>query len=104
MSLIKINDSKLKEIRRKKLKGDEEEQLEALTHTLADGTVIQVRPQDLENFRVAIALGMSEDWLTLDNKTRQLSVAEMQECLDSGIQQAKAIKRAYVQAVKELGN
>lgn len=74
--------------------------LQSITHTLADGLIVQVRPQDVMNFETAITLGVSKDWVLEDNTVRTLTVAEMQECLDSGISQAEAIWKTYTDFLK----
>jgi hypothetical protein len=51
---------------------------------------------------LAIAAGQSEDWVLVDNTVRELTVAEMQEALLSGIEQGKVIWRVYTAELKKL--
>ena len=84
------------------LKSGREADLLAITHTLADGAVVQVRPEDLANFNMAINEGLSEDWVMDNNDVQELTVEEMQECLLSGIAQGKTIWKTYTNALKQL--
>jgi hypothetical protein len=61
-----------------------------------------VRPDDLDNLNLAIDAGQSEDWVLADNTVRELTVAEMQEALLSGIEQGKVIWRVYTAELKKL--
>ena len=87
---------------RKALKAVREASLKAITHTLEDGSAVQVRPDDLGTLNLAIAAGQSEDWVLADNTVRTLTVAEMQESLLSGIEQGKVIWRVYTGELKQL--
>ena len=84
------------------LKSGRDADLKAITHTLADGAVVQVRPEDLANFNMAIIEGLNEDWVIDNNDVRELTVAEMQECILSGIAQGKVIWKTYTDALKQL--
>jgi len=84
------------------LKSGRDADLKAITHTLAGGAVVQVRPEDLANFNMAINEGLSEDWVMDNNNVRELTVAEMQECLLSGIAQGKVIWKMYTDALRQL--
>ena len=86
----------------KALKAVREASLKAITHTLEDGSAVQVRPDDLGTLSLAIAAGQSEDWVLADDTVRTLTVAEMQEALLSGIEQGKVIWRVYTEELKQL--
>jgi hypothetical protein len=73
-----------------------------MTHELSDGSVVQVRPQDIINFQTGIQLGETQDWVLADNSVRELTVAEMQECLQSGMIQGKAIWDNYTSQLKAM--
>ena len=90
------------EANRMALKSTRDTGLLAITHTLTDGSVVQVQPSDLPTLNMAISAGNAEDWVLEDNTVRELTVAEMQECLLSGIAQGKAIWKAYTDALKSL--
>ena len=90
------------ESNRMALKTTRDTDLKAITHTLTDGSVVQVRPEDLANFNMAILEGLNEDWVMDNNDVRELTVAEMQECLLSGIAQGKVIWKMYTDALKSL--
>lgn len=90
------------ESNRAALKSTRDEDLQAITHTLADGSVVQVQPNDLANFNMAILSGNSEDWVLEDNTVRELSVSEMEESVQSGIVQAKVIWKTYTDGLKQL--
>jgi len=87
---------------RKALKAVREASLKAITHTLEDGSAVQVRPDDLGTLNLAIAAGQSEDWVLADDTVRTLTVEEMQEALLSGIEQGKIIWRVYTEELKQL--
>jgi hypothetical protein len=84
------------------LKQNRETSLQALTHTFSTGEVVQVRPQDLPNFQIAISLGASEDWVMADDTVVNLTVAQMQEAMDSGIAQGKVIWKTYTADLKAI--
>jgi hypothetical protein len=91
-----------KESQRNVLKAVREQSLNAIKHTILDGSTYQVRPSDLPNFSMAIQEGQPEDWVLDNNTTRLTSVAEMQECIMSGIAQGKVIWRSHTDALKAL--
>jgi hypothetical protein len=84
------------------IKAIREQALRDITHTVAPGSIYQVRPNDLPNFSMAIQEGQSEEWVLADNSVRLTSVAEMQECVASGIEQGKVIWRAYTNSLKAV--
>jgi len=84
------------------LKATRDSSLLAITHALADGAVVQVRPKDLNTLTLAISEGTAEDWVLADDTVRELTVAEMQEALLSGIEQGKVIWRVYTKELKQL--
>ena len=84
------------------LKSTRDTDLLAITHTLSDGSVVQVQPSDLANFNMAILAGNAEDWVLEDNTVRELSVSEMEESVQSGIVQAKVIWKTYTDGLKQL--
>jgi hypothetical protein len=91
-----------KESQRNVLKAVREQALSAIKHTIADGSVYQVRPSDLANFEGAITKGSPEEWILDNNFTRMTSVAEMQECYISGIDQIAFIWRNNNATLKAL--
>jgi hypothetical protein len=91
-----------KESQRNVLKSVREQALSAIKHTIADGSVYQVRPSDLPNFSMAIQEGQPEYWVLDNNVTRLTTVSEMQECILSGIAQGKVIWRSHTDALKAL--
>jgi hypothetical protein len=91
-----------KESQRNSLKSVREQSLSAIRHTIADGSVYQVRPSDLPNFSMAVQEGQPEEWVLDNNMTRLTTVAEMQECILSGIAQGKVIWRSHTDALKAL--
>lgn len=92
----------LTEVRRKNLKEVREESLNGLIHTFADGSTIQVRPQDLPNFNLAIAQGVTRKWVMADNSIRMVTVAEMQEAVAEGITQGSAIWDEFMAGLELL--
>ena len=90
------------EANRMALKSTRDTDLKAITHTLAGGAVVQVRPEDLANLNMAINEGLNEDWVMDNNDVRELTVVEMQECVLSGIAQGKVIWKTYTDALKQL--
>jgi hypothetical protein len=93
-----------KESQRNVLKTVREQSLGAIKHTISDGSTYQVRPSDLPNFSMAIQEGQPEEWVLDNNTTRLTSVAEMQECILSGIGQGKVIWRNHTTALRELND
>lgn len=92
----------LREKERATLKQDRDNALNSMTHTFSDGSVVQVRPSDLSNFDIAIAIGQDRDWIMADNTVRFTTVAELEEARNSGIAQGQAIWDDYAQALKAL--
>jgi len=76
--------------------------LSAITHTLADGSIYQVRPSDIANFQLAITIGTDAEWVLEDNSVRLTTVTELQEILDSGISQGIAIWNTYTTTLKNI--
>ena len=76
--------------------------LSALTHVLSGAAVVQVRPADLPNFQMALAIGAARDWVLADNSVRELTVTEMQAALADGIAQGEAIWQTYTDGLKAL--
>jgi hypothetical protein len=91
-----------KESQRNVLKSVREQALSAIKHTISGNSVYQVRPSDLPNFSMAIQEGQSEEWVLDNNMIRLTTVAEMQECILSGIAQGKVIWRSHTDALKAL--
>ena len=92
-----------KEQARKELKQVRDQALAALSHTLPNGDIVQVRPADLPNFNMALAIiGEAKDWVMADNSVRSLTVTEMQEAVADGIAQGEAIWQAYTDGLKAL--
>jgi hypothetical protein len=91
-----------KESQRSVLKAIREQALFNVKHTIADGSVYQVRPGDLVQFEGAITKGNPEEWILDNNFTRMTTVAEMQECYISGIDQIAVIWRNNNATLKAL--
>lgn len=91
-----------KEQRRLELKAERGSRLNAITHDFGDGRVVQVRPSDVGNFQLAINEGVEQDWVMKDNTVAALTVAEMQEALQSGIAQGKQVWAWYTTELKAL--
>jgi len=88
---------------RKKAKAERDKALNSITYTLSDGSVYQVRPQDVPNFQLAIQRNVDVDWILSDNTVRTTTVAELKEILDAGIQEGIKIWDEYTQKLKEIG-
>jgi hypothetical protein len=97
-----INLDLQKGSKREELKSVRSKALSDIKHALKDGSIYQVRPSDLSNFVMAIQEGKREDWVLDDNTVRLTTVAEMQECLKSGIEQGKSIWRKHTAALQAL--
>ena len=89
------------EQQRKVLQVQRDEALASITATV-NGKTVQVRPQDAQNFQVAISLGESQDWILADNTVGTLTVQDMQDALTSGIAQARDIWAAYTGHIRTL--
>ena len=90
------------ENKRLALKATRDQSLADLTHTLSDGSIVQVRPADLPNFNMALAIGAARDWVMADNSVRALTVTEMQSAVADGIAQGEAIWQSYTDGLKAL--
>ena len=90
------------ENKRLALKATRDQSLADLTHTLSDGSIVQVRPTDLPNFNMALAIGEAKDWVLADNSVRALTVTEMQEAVADGIAQGEAIWQTCTDGLKAL--
>ena len=91
-----------KEKLRLQLKDTRDTALQAITHDFLDGRIVQVRPEDLANFQLAIANGVSREWVMADNSVAVLTVEEMQAAMQSGIAQGEAIWDNYIAELKLL--
>jgi hypothetical protein len=97
-----LNPPETLEQGRQRLKAVREQALLNIKHTIADGSIYQVRPGDLPNFSMAAQEGQPENWVLDNNMTRLTTVVEMQECILSGIAQGKVIWRSHTDALKAL--
>ena len=86
---------------RKLLKQQRDDALQSIT-SVVSGLRVQVRPQDAQNFQVAISLGQPQDWILADNTVGTLTIQDMQDALADGIAQAQAIWAAYTSAMRVL--
>ena len=93
---------KEKEEQRQEAKAKKDKALQANTYTLSDGSVYQVRPQDLPNFQAAIQLNQDTNWILKDNTIRTTTIDELKEILENGIKQAKAIYQEYIDTLKSI--
>ena len=91
-----------KEELRQQLKATRDTSLQSITHDFLDGRIVQVRPQDLANFQLAIANGVDREWVMADNSVAVLTVSEMQAAMQSGIAQGEAIWDNYIAELKLL--
>jgi hypothetical protein len=66
-----------------------------------DGMVFDVRPQDLSNLEIGIATNEIE-WILKDNSVAPVTTEQLQQVLDAGIVQAKAIWQDYKNKLKTL--
>lgn len=82
--------------------------LRNLTHDFGDGRVIQVRPADFANDELNIRnaiermqrLGLTQQpWVMVDNTSHMVTVAELEEAITSGQDQAAAIWQTYIEAI-----
>lgn len=87
---------------RQSLKAERDKALAGLTYTFTDGRTLQTRPQDAQNLQTAIQLGESVEFVCADNTVAEFTVAELQEALNAGIGQAKAVWLDYTEGLKAL--
>lgn len=97
-----LTDEYLHEMRRCELQRQRDIELQAMTYQFDDGTLVQVRPQDLSNFQTAIAMGQDRTWIMADNTVRMTTVAELQAAMESGIATAQVIWDGYAAQMAEL--
>ena len=91
-----------KEATRLVLKNKREDDLQAITHDFGDGRIVQVRPQDVGNFQLAISKNSTTEWIMEDNTVAELTVEELQTAFASGVAQGEKIYMDYMQALKAL--
>lgn len=91
-----------KENERLALKAKRDNDLLTISHDFGDGRIIQVRPQDIANFQLAIAMGNATEWIMEDNSIAVVTVAELQIAFDAGVARGEQIYREYMAAVKTL--
>lgn len=105
-SWIEANTSGASEIQKEKdriqLKTERDNALKNITHDFGDGRIVQVRPEDIANFQIAINIGLTQEWVMQDNTIASLTAAELQEAFDSGIAQGKQIWQTYIDSIKIL--
>jgi hypothetical protein len=107
-SVSKLQDSDIsdyaetKEEKEQAIKAIRDSDLQNIEHTFSDNRTVQVRPQDLSNFSMAIMRGDSEKWIMLDNSISLLTISDMQEALSSGIDQDALIWRECTNALEAL--
>jgi len=87
---------------RKKAKTERDKALYSTTYTLNDGSVYQVRPQDVPNFQLAIQHNQDVKWILADNNVRLTTVDELKEILNHGIQEGTRIWNEYTQKLEEI--
>jgi hypothetical protein len=76
--------------------------LDAIEYDFGDGRVIQTRPKDETNFRLAIADGLDRLWIMKDNKAYMTTVAELQTAADYGKAQATSLWDNFAAALNTL--
>jgi len=105
-SWVEANTSGASEIQKEKdriqLKTERDNALKDITHDFGDGRIVQVRPEDIANFQIAINIGLTQEWVMQDNTIASLTTAELQEALDNGILQGKQIWQTYIDSIKIL--
>ena len=74
--------------------------LSNIVHDFGDGRVMQCRPQDEQNLRLAIErmeanAVTTKQWVMVDNKKYAVTLTELKTARDSGITQGDAIWDAY---------
>lgn len=99
-----LTEDYLRKMRRKELQRERDAILAAMVYTFEDGTVIQVRPQDLANFQTAIASGIDRTWIMADNSVRMTTVAELQAAMNDGIQRGRQIWNDYADQMAALND
>lgn len=90
------------EEQRLQLKAQRDNALNAITHDFGDGRIVQVRPEDVGNFQIAISSNVTAEWVMENNTVEELTVAELQTAFASGVTQGKQIYDDYMQALKAL--
>ena len=91
-----------KESARQAMKSKRDTDLSSLTYSFPDGRTLQTRPIDAQNFQTAILLGHDIEFVCSDNTVALFTVAELQEALNAGIEQAKAVWLEYTKGLKAL--
>lgn len=94
--------AELKEQQRQQAQRDRDAALQAITHTFTDGKVVQVRPQDIANFQLAIQQGVDRKWVLEDNTVRFTTVQELAEAMANGINQGEVIWDGYIAVIEAL--
>jgi len=98
---LKVIESK--EQQRQQAKTERDKALNSITYTLSDGSVYQVRPQDVPNFQLAIQRNHQDvKWILADNNVRLTTVDELKEILNHGIQEGTRIWDEYTQKLEKI--
>lgn len=96
-------NGKAKEQARLTAKRERDKALQSITHTWSDGSIVQVRPQDVMNFEVAISRGKDKAWVLADNSIRPgTTVGELNEALSHGISEGERIWEEYIDKLQLL--
>ncbi|MEI2423343.1 hypothetical protein V6O07_23950, partial [Arthrospira platensis SPKY2] len=97
-----LTEDYLKEMQRREYKRERDAALESMVYLFEDGQSIQIRPQDLANFQMAISTGIDRTWITIDNNVRWTTVSELQTAMTVGIQKGQEIWDRYSAQIESL--
>lgn len=96
-------DAIAKDEARRVLKAERDAALQAIVFDLGAGKSVQVRPQDIANFQLAISRTTDPiDWVLSDNSVEPLSIDILSQALAFGINEGERIWKQYTDQLKVI--
>lgn len=96
-------DAIAKDEARRALKAERDAALQAIVFDLGAGKSVQVRPQDISNFQLAISRTTDPiDWVLSDNSVEPLSIDILRQALAFGVNEGERIWKQYTDQLKVI--
>ncbi len=96
-------DAIAKDEARRALKAERDAALQAIVFDLGAGKSVQVRPQDIVNFQLAISRTTDPiDWVLSDNSVEPLSIDILSQALAFGVNEGERIWKQYTDKLKVI--
>lgn len=99
----KEKDKEAREAQRAQLKRERDAALQAIQFDLGGGKFVQVRPQDVPNYQIALSRTTDPiDWVLSDNSVEALSIDILSQALAFGIDEGERIWSIYTTKLKGI--